>query len=84
MKTRFATRGVIDTPELKLFAGMHGARWYAKLSSGLTLLAVCGATHRESYFHIVMVGVATPSSLSSRSSYSGRLLDLSEPGQIDF
>jgi len=34
MKTRFATRGVIDTPELKLFAGMHGARWYAKLSSG--------------------------------------------------
>jgi flavin reductase (DIM6/NTAB) family NADH-FMN oxidoreductase RutF len=29
---RDATRGLIDTPELKLFGGMHGARWYAKLS----------------------------------------------------
>jgi hypothetical protein len=29
---RDATRGVIDTPELKLFGGMHGARWYANLS----------------------------------------------------
>jgi flavin reductase (DIM6/NTAB) family NADH-FMN oxidoreductase RutF len=29
---RDATHGVIDTPELKLFGGMHGARWYAKLS----------------------------------------------------
>jgi|SRR5215831_15783863 len=29
---RDAARGVIDTPELNLFGGMHGARWYAKLS----------------------------------------------------
>jgi len=29
---RDAPRGVIDTPELNLFGGMHGARWYAKLS----------------------------------------------------
>jgi flavin reductase (DIM6/NTAB) family NADH-FMN oxidoreductase RutF len=25
-------RGVIDTPELRLIGGMHGAKWYAKLS----------------------------------------------------
>jgi flavin reductase (DIM6/NTAB) family NADH-FMN oxidoreductase RutF len=25
-------RGLIDTPELKLIGGMHGAKWYAKLS----------------------------------------------------
>lgn len=25
-------RGLIDTPELKLVGGMHGAKWYAKLS----------------------------------------------------
>jgi hypothetical protein len=29
---RDASRGLIDTPDLKLFGGMHGARWYAKLS----------------------------------------------------
>lgn len=29
---RDAARGVIDTPELRLFGAMHGARWYAKLS----------------------------------------------------
>jgi flavin reductase (DIM6/NTAB) family NADH-FMN oxidoreductase RutF len=27
-----ATRGLIDTPELKLIGAMHGAKWYAKLS----------------------------------------------------
>ena len=25
-------RGLVDTPELKLIGGMHGAKWYAKLS----------------------------------------------------
>jgi flavin reductase (DIM6/NTAB) family NADH-FMN oxidoreductase RutF len=25
-------RGLIDTPELKLIGGMHGAKWYARLS----------------------------------------------------
>jgi flavin reductase (DIM6/NTAB) family NADH-FMN oxidoreductase RutF len=25
-------RGIVDTPELKLIGGMHGAKWYAKLS----------------------------------------------------
>jgi flavin reductase (DIM6/NTAB) family NADH-FMN oxidoreductase RutF len=29
---RDAARGLVDTPELKLIGGMHGARWYAKLS----------------------------------------------------
>ena len=29
---RDSARGLIDTPELKLIGGMHGARWYAKLS----------------------------------------------------
>jgi flavin reductase (DIM6/NTAB) family NADH-FMN oxidoreductase RutF len=27
-----AARGLVDTPELKLIGGMHGAKWYAKLS----------------------------------------------------
>ena len=27
-----AARGLVDTPELNLIGGMHGARWYAKLS----------------------------------------------------
>ena len=26
-------RGLVDTPELKLIGGMHGAKWYAKLSN---------------------------------------------------
>jgi flavin reductase (DIM6/NTAB) family NADH-FMN oxidoreductase RutF len=25
-------RGLVDTPELRLIGGMHGAKWYAKLS----------------------------------------------------
>src|SRR5262249_4359072 len=25
-------RGLVDTPELKLIGGMHGAKWYARLS----------------------------------------------------
>jgi flavin reductase (DIM6/NTAB) family NADH-FMN oxidoreductase RutF len=25
-------RGVVDTPQLKLIGGMHGAKWYARLS----------------------------------------------------
>jgi flavin reductase (DIM6/NTAB) family NADH-FMN oxidoreductase RutF len=25
-------RGLVDTPQLKLIGGMHGAKWYAKLS----------------------------------------------------
>jgi hypothetical protein len=25
-------RGLVDTPRLKLIGGMHGAKWYAKLS----------------------------------------------------
>jgi hypothetical protein len=29
---RDSARGVIDTPELKLFGAMHDVRWYAKLS----------------------------------------------------
>jgi len=29
---RDAAHGLIDTPELNLIGGMHGARWYAKLS----------------------------------------------------
>src|SRR5262245_44912939 len=27
-----SARGLVDTPELKLIGGMHGAKWYAKLS----------------------------------------------------
>jgi len=27
-----AARGLVDTPELKLIGGMHGAKWYARLS----------------------------------------------------
>jgi flavin reductase (DIM6/NTAB) family NADH-FMN oxidoreductase RutF len=27
-----AERGLVDTPELKLIGGMHGQKWYAKLS----------------------------------------------------
>jgi flavin reductase (DIM6/NTAB) family NADH-FMN oxidoreductase RutF len=29
---RDRARGLIDTPELQLIGGMHGAKWYAKLS----------------------------------------------------
>ena len=29
---RDSARGIVDTPELKLVGGMHGAKWYAKLS----------------------------------------------------
>ena len=29
---RDSARGLVDTPELKLVGGMHGAKWYAKLS----------------------------------------------------
>jgi flavin reductase (DIM6/NTAB) family NADH-FMN oxidoreductase RutF len=29
---RDGSRGLIDTPELRLIGGMHGAKWYAKLS----------------------------------------------------
>jgi flavin reductase (DIM6/NTAB) family NADH-FMN oxidoreductase RutF len=25
-------RGLVDTPQLKLIGGMHGAKWYARLS----------------------------------------------------
>jgi len=27
-----ASRGLVDTPKLKLIGGMHGAKWYARLS----------------------------------------------------
>jgi flavin reductase (DIM6/NTAB) family NADH-FMN oxidoreductase RutF len=29
---RDGARGLVDTPELKLIGGMHGAKWYTKLS----------------------------------------------------
>ncbi len=27
-----AARGLVDTPKLNLIGGMHGAKWYARLS----------------------------------------------------